>query len=103
MSSGFGDFDDGPWEPSPWSNGRDIRGSSRSSSMINSRGSSLYGGMNNSGNSWNGGGSHHSIHMRGLPFRANQSDIADVSFPNNFYYYYLLIIYKNIIFLYYYY
>lgn len=79
ISSGFGDFDDGPWEPNPWSNGREMRGSSRGSSIMNSRASSIFGNMSNSGGSWNGGGAHHNIHMRGLPFRANQSDIADVS------------------------
>lgn len=34
--------------------------------------------MNNNSGGWNGGGPH-SIHMRGLPFRATQNDIADVS------------------------
>ena len=36
-------------------------------------------GMNRNG-SWNGGGGGggHNIHMRGLPFRATQSDIAEV-------------------------
>ncbi|XP_075209789.1 heterogeneous nuclear ribonucleoprotein H-like isoform X2 [Lycorma delicatula] len=80
---GFGDFDDGPWEPNPWSNGREMRGSSRGSSIMNSRASSIFGNMSNSGGSWNGGGAHHNIHMRGLPFRANQSDIADFFRPVN--------------------
>lgn len=40
---------------------------------------SMYGGggMNNSNSGWNG--PQHAIHMRGLPFRATQADIADVS------------------------
>ncbi|KAG8241960.1 Heteroproteinous nuclear ribonucleoprotein H [Homalodisca vitripennis] len=76
---GYGDFDDGPWEGNgPWSNGSGPRG-------MQGRGmksGSMYGGgMNNSGG-WNGGGQH-SIHMRGLPFRANQTDIADFFRPVN--------------------
>uniref|UniRef100_A0A1B6K0Z2 RRM domain-containing protein n=1 Tax=Homalodisca liturata TaxID=320908 RepID=A0A1B6K0Z2_9HEMI len=68
-----------PWEGNgPWSNGSGPRG-------MQGRGmksGSMYGGgMNNSGG-WNGGGQH-SIHMRGLPFRANQTDIADFFRPVN--------------------
>lgn len=59
-----------------WSNGNGPRG-------LSGRGgpgmkSGMFSSMNNSGG-WSGGGGTHSIHMRGLPFRATQSDIADVS------------------------
>lgn len=76
---GFGDFDDGPWDSNVWSNGGGPRG-------LSSRGgpgmkSGMFSSMSNSGG-WNSGGTH-SIHMRGLPFRATQSDIADFFRPVN--------------------
>lgn len=103
--SGFGDFDDGP---SPWGfnsswgsggGGPGLRGS------LGGRGGGLnmnmnmnsggFGGLGmgrggrsgGGGGNWSsngtglggGGGGGHCIHMRGLPFRATQADIADVS------------------------
>ncbi|GLG99799.1 RNA-binding protein fusilli, partial [Gryllus bimaculatus] len=101
---GFGDFDDGP---SPWGfssswgggGGPGMRGSmgGRGGSGMNmnmSMNSSGFGGMGGlgrgrsggGGNSWNSngagmGGGGHCIHMRGLPFRATQADIADFFRP----------------------
>lgn len=47
----------------------------------------MRGGMDMKGNnyrgnndSWGGNSGVHSIHMRGLPFKATEQDIADVSF-----------------------
>lgn len=77
---GYGDFDDGPWDNNgPWSNGNGPRGMQGGRGM---KSGGMYGGggMNNSGpGGWNG--SQHSIHMRGLPFRATQQDIADFFAP----------------------
>lgn len=46
----------------------------------------MRGGMNmksdnfrGSGDTWGGNSGIHSIHMRGLPFKATEQDIADVS------------------------
>lgn len=105
---GFGDFDDGP---SPWGfnsswgsgGGPGLRGN------LGGRGGGLnmnmnmnsggFGGLGmgrggraggGGGGNWSsngtglgggGGGGGHCIHMRGLPFRATQADIADVR-PN---------------------
>lgn len=96
---GFGDFDDGP---SPWGfnsswggggGGPGIRGNmgGRGGSGMNMNsggfGSMGRGGRSGGGN-WNNGGGMggggHCIHMRGLPFRATQADIADVCFMINF-------------------
>ncbi|RZF38440.1 hypothetical protein LSTR_LSTR011930 [Laodelphax striatellus] len=87
---GFGDFDDGPWEPSPWNNNRDLRdlrdlrgnGPSRGGNMLSSRGNQNSFNDNGGGGPWNDGPMH-VIHMRGLPFRANQADIADFFRPIN--------------------
>jgi len=83
---GYGDFDDGPWEGNGWSNGGGPgpRGPP-ARGMKPGGGPGGYGGgggMNNSGGSWNNTGNH-SIHMRGLPFRARQEDIADFFRPAN--------------------
>ncbi|XP_054266493.1 heterogeneous nuclear ribonucleoprotein H-like [Macrosteles quadrilineatus] len=76
---GYGDFDDGGWEGNgPWSNGNGPRGMQ---SRGGPKGGPYGGGMNNSGG-WNNSGQH-SIHMRGLPFRAQQTDIADFFRPVN--------------------
>ncbi|XP_022207494.2 heterogeneous nuclear ribonucleoprotein H isoform X2 [Nilaparvata lugens] len=85
---GFSDFDEGRWEPSPWSNSRDLRselrgnGPSRGSSRDMIGGRSNQSSFNDNGGHWNDGPMH-VIHMRGLPFRASQSDIADFFRPIN--------------------
>lgn len=38
------------------------------------------GNFRGSGDTWGGNSGIHSIHMRGLPFKATEQDIADVSF-----------------------
>lgn len=44
------------------------------------------GNFRNSGDNWNGNSGLHCIHMRGLPFRATEQDIADVIItPNAFF------------------
>lgn len=66
------DFDNGPWGHS---------------NNFGSRGSNMRGNMDMkganyraNGDNWNGNsGGIHCIHMRGLPFRATEQDIADVS------------------------
>lgn len=103
FKGGFGDFDDGP---SPWgmnsswggSGGPGMRGnmggrgSSNFNMSMNSGGFGNMGmgrgGRSGGGGSWNGGGGGggmggggHCIHMRGLPFRATQADIADFFRP----------------------
>lgn len=68
--SGY-DYDDG-WEGngSGWSNG--------SGGPRGMPGRGMKSGFGGGGNdNWEGG--QHNIHMRGLPFRASQQDIADVS------------------------
>jgi Predicted membrane protein len=96
---GFGDFDDGPgsWGfNSSWggSGGPGLRGNlgSRSGGLNMNMNSGGFGGLGMSrsgrhgggGGNWTsngtglGGGGGHCIHMRGLPFRATQADIADV-------------------------
>uniref|UniRef100_A0A1B6D4H1 RRM domain-containing protein n=1 Tax=Clastoptera arizonana TaxID=38151 RepID=A0A1B6D4H1_9HEMI len=72
---GFGDFDDG-WDSNVWNNGGGPRGSNRGNMKSN-----MFSNMNSSPG-WNGG-SLHSIHMRGLPFRATQNDIAEFFRPVN--------------------
>ena len=96
---GFGDFDDGPgsWGfNSSWGGGGGpgLRGNlgSRGSGLNMNMNSGGFGGLGMSrggrpgggGGNWTsngtglGGGGGHCIHMRGLPFRATQADIADV-------------------------
>lgn len=38
------------------------------------------GNFRGSGDTWGGNSGIHSIHMRGLPFKATEQDIADVGF-----------------------
>jgi hypothetical protein len=99
---GFGDFDDGP---SPWGfnsswgsgGGPGLRGNlgGRGGGLNMNMNSGGFGGLGmgrggragggGGGGNWSsngtglGGGGGHCIHMRGLPFRATQADIADVS------------------------
>jgi hypothetical protein len=99
---GFGDFDDGPgsWGfNSSWGSGGGpgLRGNlgSRGSGLNMNMNSGGFGGLgmgrgsrsgggggnwasNGTGMGGGGGGGGHCIHMRGLPFRATQADIADV-------------------------
>jgi hypothetical protein len=98
---GFGDFDDGPgsWGfNSSWGGGggAGLRGNlgSRSGGLNMNMNSGGFGGLGmgrggrpgGGGGNWasngtglgGGGGGGHCIHMRGLPFRAAQADIADV-------------------------
>ena len=73
----FLDFDGGLW-------GGGGNNFSRGSGMgMRGSGMDMKGGGNFRGNNdnWNGGGGNsglHCIHMRGLPFRATEQDIADV-------------------------
>lgn len=41
------------------------------------------GNFRGSGDTWGGNSGIHSIHMRGLPFKATEQDIADVGFHVN--------------------
>nr|CAD7590656.1 unnamed protein product [Timema genevievae] len=93
FKGGFGDFDDGPspWgSPSPWaSSGLGLRGSGGGSGLglglgLNSGMSSMSMGRTPSraggggwGNTGAGSAGGYGIHMRGLPFRATEQDIAD--------------------------
>lgn len=84
---GFNDDGPGPW--GNWGNGGGMRGGPPMRGGPGGPGGMgmkpNFGGpggpgpgMNRNGN-WNGSGGHN-IHMRGLPFRASQSDIAEVYF-----------------------
>jgi len=68
------DFDNGPW-------GSGNNYGSRGGNM-GMRGSMDMKGGNYRGNndSWGGNSGVYSIHMRGLPFKATEQDIADVIF-----------------------
>lgn len=66
------DFDNGPW-------GNGSNYGSRSGNMGMRGGIDMKGGnYRGSGDSWGGNSGVHSIHMRGLPFKATEQDIADV-------------------------
>ncbi|KAK0093599.1 hypothetical protein PV326_013136 [Microctonus aethiopoides] len=79
---GMSDFDGGPWAGSNnfgsrgggmgMRNNMDMKGG-------NYRGSG--GGGGGGGDNWNGNSGIHCIHMRGLPFRATEQDIADFFRP----------------------
>lgn len=83
--SDFNNFDN---MPSPWLNNNMNHNNDMNSSRNNFGGGNIWG--NNSGDRGNngggggggngGGGGMHCVHMRGLPFKANQMDVADVSF-----------------------
>lgn len=80
---GFNDFDDGPWEGGPgggpWEGsgpglGPSPRGGIKP--LMPSLGPPER-GFGGPGSNWQP--PTHCVHMRGLPFRATQADIADVS------------------------
>jgi len=89
---GFSDFDDGPWGDSgAWDNGG-MRGTVRGGGGMKGMGGGLDrgGGYNSTGSGgWGGsvggggmdGPGGYCVHMRGLPFRAVQADIADFFRP----------------------
>ncbi|XP_014480702.1 PREDICTED: heterogeneous nuclear ribonucleoprotein H2 isoform X2 [Dinoponera quadriceps] len=69
------DFDNGPW-----GNGNNY--GSRGGNMGMRGGMDMKGGnYRGSGDSWGGNSGVHSIHMRGLPFKATEQDIADFFRP----------------------
>ncbi|XP_020290011.1 heterogeneous nuclear ribonucleoprotein H2-like isoform X3 [Pseudomyrmex gracilis] len=70
------DFDNGPW-------GGGNNYGSRGGNMGMRGGMDMKGGGNYRGNndSWGGNSGLHSIHMRGLPFKATEQDIADFFRP----------------------
>nr|XP_027228044.1 heterogeneous nuclear ribonucleoprotein H3-like [Penaeus vannamei] len=85
VSGGYNDYDDGPgWGgsggyndgPSSWQSGR---GGGRGGGPGGMKGN--FGGGR--GGSWSSGGTGHCVHMRGLPFRATEMDIADFFRPLN--------------------
>ncbi|XP_033230351.1 heterogeneous nuclear ribonucleoprotein H-like [Belonocnema kinseyi] len=81
-----GDFDGGLWGGGGGGGGGGNNFSSRGSGMgMRGGGMDMKGGGNfrGSGDNWNGGGNNsmHCIHMRGLPFRATEQDIADFFRP----------------------
>ncbi|RLU15693.1 hypothetical protein DMN91_011448 [Ooceraea biroi] len=69
------DFDNGPW-----ASGNNY--GSRGGNMGMRGGMDMKGGnYRGSGDSWGGNSGVHSIHMRGLPFKATEQDIADFFRP----------------------
>jgi len=72
------DFDNGPWASG---NNYGSRGGNMGMrGCMDMKGGNYRG----SGDSWGGNSGVHSIHMRGLPFKATEQDIADVNFSINF-------------------
>lgn len=66
------DFDNGPW-------GNGSNYGSRGGNIGMRGGMDMKGGnYRGSSDSWGGNSGVHSIHMRGLPFKATEQDIADV-------------------------
>ncbi|KAG8231935.1 hypothetical protein J437_LFUL011404 [Ladona fulva] len=75
---GYGDYEDGGWGYGENSWGGGLRGRGGGGGMKPGFGSGRVGG----GGGWQGDGGH-TIHMRGLPFRATEGDIADFFRPLN--------------------
>ncbi|CAH0765227.1 unnamed protein product [Bemisia tabaci] len=75
FKGGYGGFDDGPWERPGWNGPGAGRGMGGPMGMKGGF------GMGGGGGGWNRGPAGFSVHMRGLPFRATEQDIADFFRP----------------------